>query len=98
MIKHFQISIDDDLLSRIDDWREEQAHTPTQSEAMQQLIKIALTRLDENLGIKLNKPNKLIIWMLSEILKNIKTDNDTNNTNNITQEAILRGHLWALDS
>lgn len=91
----FEMRLDTDLLNRVDNWRSQQDDLPSRAEAVRRLVETTLSgEPDEEL--KLKKPERLIVWMLSEILK-ANADYKDQEKVTLIQEAIYGGHFWALD-
>lgn len=94
--ERFEMRLDSELLARIDRWRSDEADAPSRAEAVRRLLEVALAGSGKDEELRLNKPNRLIVWMLSELLKNIP-EYENRDTVKLIQEAIYGGHFWALD-
>ncbi|QFT29545.1 hypothetical protein FIV00_03555 [Labrenzia sp. THAF82] len=94
--ERFEMRLDSELLNRVDHWRGDQDDAPSRAEAVRRLLEVALTRSDKDEELRLNKPNRLIVWMLSELLKNLP-DYENQDTVKLIQKALYGGHFWALD-
>lgn len=93
--ERFEMRLDSALMDQIDEWRDRQSDMPSRAEAVRQLLEYALSgSLKEE--IQLDKPQRLMIWLLTEVLKNQKGNGEAQNVP-LIQEAIYGGHLWALD-
>lgn len=100
--ERLEMRLDADTAERLDEWREGQDDRPSRSEAVRRLIDLGLEQHTPE-GFRLNQPERLQTWMLSEILKNQinerKGDKDKKydlKTVTLIQEAIFGGHYWAL--
>jgi uncharacterized protein YfbU (UPF0304 family) len=93
--ERFEMRLDSKLLEQIDDWRDRHRDQPSRAEAVRQLLEFALAgSLREE--TQLDRSQRLIVWMLAEILKG-QEGNDGRKDVKLIQEAIYGGHLWALD-
>jgi uncharacterized protein YfbU (UPF0304 family) len=84
--------LEPDILDRIDNWRSDQSGVPNRSEAARQLIELGLERASE---VRLTAGEKLIITMLSDLLKAHKVDSEVDPK--FIMSAIYGGHYWALN-
>jgi uncharacterized protein len=100
--ERIELRLDAETLEKLDEWQEGEGIT-TRSDAIRLLIH---ERLDERTreGFRLNKTDRLTMWMLAEIMKNqINERSDARNneydmkTVSLVQEAIYGGHFWALN-
>ena len=92
--ERFELRFDPAILERIDIWREEQDDHLSRSEAVRELIDHGL-RVRSKAEFVPSNPEKLIIWLLTEVLKNTK-GYEEQKTFRLIQEAIYGGHYWAL--
>jgi uncharacterized protein len=93
--ERFEMRLDTELINRVDLWRSRQDDVPSRAEAIRRLVETSLSgEPDEDL--KLNKPERLMVWMLSEILRSNADYKDQEKVA-LIQEAIYGGHFWALD-
>jgi hypothetical protein len=86
--------LDQSVLDRVDAWRSRQSDLPSRAEAIRRLIEDGLEEPDPK-DFRPTNPEKLMMWMLSEIMKGQK--NYENDTVELIQKAIYGGHFWALD-
>jgi uncharacterized protein YfbU (UPF0304 family) len=100
--ERIELRLDQETVERIDQWRLRQDDAPTRSEALRRLVEGGLEDHTPE-GFRLNKTDKLSVWMLSEILKNqIRERRDQRDadldmkTVDLIQQAIYGGHFWAL--
>lgn len=101
--ERMELRLDVETLERIDAWRARQDDVPSRSEALRRLIDGALQD-DKPEYFRLNNREKLMTWLLTEILKN-QIEERKDKTNNkydlkktkLIQEAIYGGHYWSLN-
>jgi len=92
--ERFEMRLDQSILERVDAWRSRQSDVPSRAEAIRRLIEDGLEEPDPK-DFRPTNPEKLMMWMLSEIMKGQK--NYEKETVELIQEAIYGGHFWALD-
>jgi uncharacterized protein len=92
--ERFEMRLDQGLLDRVDVWRSRQSDLPSRAEAIRRLIEDGLEEPDPK-DFRPTNPEKLMMWMLSEIMKGQK--NYEKDTVELIQGAIYGGHFWALD-
>lgn len=93
--ERFEMRLDSALLEQIDKWRDRRSDQPSRAEAVRQLLEHALAgSLREE--TQFDRPQRLMIWMLSEILMAQKGYENKEDIE-LIQEAIYGGHFWALD-
>src|SRR5260370_4768904 len=92
--ERFEMRLDQSVLGRVDAWRSRQSDLPSRAEAIRRLIEDGLEDPDSK-DFRPTNPEKLIMWMLSEIMKGQK--NYERDTVELIQQAIYGGHFWALD-
>lgn len=100
--ERIELRVEADLLERVDEWRQRQDDLPSRSEAFRRLSEIGLEGHTQE-GFRLGDRDKLVVWLLTEILRNQAAGkvnaNDAKNaqrTVGLIQEAIYGGHFWAL--
>ncbi|SDP92648.1 hypothetical protein SAMN05428967_4491 [Phyllobacterium sp. YR620] len=101
--ERFELRLDADTIERVDQWRGSQGDTFSRSEAVRRLIDRGLDAHTPE-GFRLNKSERLMTWLLTEILKNqINAGKDKQDSKyemkkvELIQEVIYGGHFWALD-
>ncbi|HZE53835.1 MAG TPA: YfbU family protein [Bradyrhizobium sp.] len=92
--ERFELRLDPSILERMDGWRGDQPDLPSRAEAVRRLIEEGLSARSEK-NFVLNNQEKLVVWLLTEVLKNQKGDEDQD-TVRLIQDAIYGGHFWAL--
>lgn len=93
--ERFEMRLDSALLEQIDEWRDRQRDPPSRAEAVRQLLEHALSGTLRK-ETQLDQPQRLMVWLLTEILKGQKGDESRQDVE-LIQEAIYGGHFWALD-
>ncbi|MFN3364596.1 MAG: YfbU family protein [Allorhizobium sp.] len=88
----FEMRTDSDFMDRVDRWRSEQPDVPNRSEAARRLMELGLERSNE---VRFSAGEKLIVAMLSDLLKANKVDSEIDPK--FIMSAIYGGHYWALN-
>jgi uncharacterized protein YfbU (UPF0304 family) len=94
--ERFEMRFDPELLERIDQWRDEQEGYPSRAEAIRRLVEDGLERAKSPTRFQPSGSEKLMIWMLGELLRQNK-DYDNMDSVDLIQEVIYGGHHWALE-
>jgi uncharacterized protein YfbU (UPF0304 family) len=92
--ERFELRLDPSILDRVDTWRGDQPDLPSRAEAVRRLVEDSLSSRSQK-SFVLNNQEKLIVWLLTEVLKNQKVPDDQEAVH-LIQEAIYGGHFWAL--
>jgi uncharacterized protein YfbU (UPF0304 family) len=93
--ERFEMRLDPTILDQVDAWRSAQSDLPSRAEAIRRLIEAGLTGSSSG-PFRPSNSEKLVIWLLTEILKNQK-GYENQDTVKLIQEAIYGGHFWALE-
>jgi uncharacterized protein len=93
--ERFEMRLDPAILERVDAWRSRQGGFPSRAEAIRRLVETGLAEPEPQSFLPKNS-EKLILWLLTEILKGQK-GYDNRQSIELIQEAIYGGHFWALD-
>lgn len=93
--ERFEMRLDPAILDRVDAWRSEQGDLPSRAEAIRRLVEASLVGTSSG-PFQPGNSEKLVIWLLTEILKNQKGYEDQE-TVKLIQEALYGGHFWALE-
>lgn len=93
--ERMEVRLDTDLFDGLDAWRSKQRGLPSRSEAIRQLIESGIA-VETPAEPKVSAAERLIIWLLTELLKCQPEYEDTGSIK-IIQAALLGGHFWALD-
>jgi uncharacterized protein YfbU (UPF0304 family) len=91
-----EMRFDPALLDRIDVWRAAEDDVPNRTEAVRRLIEGGLSLRGDN-HLQLDRPQKLMTWMLAEILARVGKPSDRVEKVDLILNALYGGHLWALD-
>jgi len=91
--ERFEMRLDEMTAKRIDLWKDSQKDKPSRSEAVRRLIDVGLSVAQPD-EIYPNNSEKLIMYMLSEIMQ--KTGKDYEIDPDFIQNVIVGGHYWAL--
>lgn len=91
--ERFEMRLDEETISRIDEWRSEQAKLPSRAEAMRRLVEAGLSRIKAD-AVSLSDGEKLIIMMLRDLYKHFKVS-EPDIDPNFVAKVIWGGHLWA---
>lgn len=100
--ERIELRLESETVERIDDWRSRQDDLPTRSEALRRLIEGGLEDHTPE-GFRLTNSEKLMTWLLAEILKNQLSERKDQRaaqyemkSADLIREAIFGGHFWAL--
>ncbi|HQT89599.1 MAG TPA: YfbU family protein [Acidiphilium sp.] len=93
--ERFEMRLDPDLLEQLDTWRAQQGGLPSRAQAIRRLIEAGAVH-NEPATFKPGNAEKLIIWLLTEMLK-AQPGYKNSETINLIQDVIQGGHFWALD-
>jgi uncharacterized protein YfbU (UPF0304 family) len=91
--ERFEMRLEEDLLTRVDEWRLQQADLPSRAEAMRRLVELGLARTSSE-TVRFSDGEKLITIMLRDIYKHLGIDRGEIDADFIGQ-VIWGGHLWA---
>ena len=93
MSERFEIRMDSDLMSRLDNWRGEQDDRPSRSEAARRLLDHALAATASR-ALRFSDGEKLLLWMMGDLYKKLGVRGEINA--DFVTSALSDGHLWAL--
>ncbi|WP_181183854.1 YfbU family protein [Prosthecodimorpha hirschii] len=88
-----ELRLDEVTLERLDKWCDAQPNHPSRSEGIRRLIAQGIEGNDK-WNFHPNEPEKLMIWMLSEIMR--RTNSTDEKTLDIINSAMSGGHYWSL--
>lgn len=94
--ERFEMRLDPVLIERIDDWSRQQKDEPSRAEAIRRLIEDGLVTKKSAGRFDPSGTEKLMLWMLGEILKQNKKYENARDVD-LIQEVIYGGHNWALE-
>lgn len=92
--ERFEMRIESELLERLDNWRSGEDDSPSRAEAIRRLVEAGLAHDNKGRAPHLSDGEKLIAMMLSDLMKSLAIDGETNV--DLVQKVILGGHYWAL--
>lgn len=92
--ERFEMRIDSELLDRLDHWRNSEDDEPSRAEAVRRLLEAGLAHDKRGPGPALSDGEKLIAVMLSDLIKKLGVEVDTDV--DLVQKVIYGGHYWAL--
>lgn len=92
MTERFEMRMDEDILERVDRWRDAQEGVPSRAEAMRRLIELGLERGGSE-SVKFTDGEKALLLMVRDILKHLEVDSEVNA--DFLSEVIYGGHYWA---
>jgi uncharacterized protein YfbU (UPF0304 family) len=90
--ERFEMRLEPVLLERVDEWRSGQSDLPSRAEAIRRLIEDGVAKKAKE-KFRPTHAERLIIWLLTELLKNQKGHAEAN----LIQDALLEGHFWYFD-
>jgi uncharacterized protein len=97
MTERFELRPDPSLLERLDEWRTGQEGLPSRAEAIRTLVESGFNKPEKSFSPRGSE--KLILWMLAEIMKRQKepSKDPEKRTIDLIQDVIYGGHYWALE-
>ncbi|MER9483479.1 YfbU family protein [Mesorhizobium sp. M0494] len=93
--ERFELRLDESTIDRIDAWRGEQRDLPSRAEAIRTLVYTGL-EAGRRKAFRPTSSEKLIMWMLGEVLRQHKGYEDMKSVE-LIQSAIYGGHFWGLE-
>ena len=94
--ERFEMRLAPRTVELIDDWADKHPKVASRAEAMRQLVEAGLAADASRGRLNPSRSEKLIIWLLTELLKQQK-DYEDQETVELIQDAIYGGHFWALE-
>jgi len=91
--ERFELRIDEEILQRIDAWRDEDPERPSRAEAVRRLVDAGLARASSE-TVRFTDGEKLIILMLRDLYKHLGLTNPEIDPTFVS-EVIWGGHYWA---
>jgi len=71
MSERFEMRVDEDLLGRVNVWREKQEDAPSRAEAMRRLVELGLMKSGVE-GVRFSDGEKLLAFMMGDIYRHLK--------------------------
>lgn len=93
--ERFEMRLDSDVLSRVDQWRAKQPDVPTRSEAVRRLVEVGMDRSEAS-RIRFSPADKLMLGMITDIHRHLKIESSGADPD-FVMEAVTGGHSWALE-
>ena len=93
--ERFELRLDPDTLDRVDLWRDNQEDSLTRAEAVRRLIDRGMMGSTKD-NFALGHSDRLIIWLITELMRTSMHAGIDKEEVNLIQGAILGGHYWAL--
>ena len=91
--ERFEMRLDEDILTSVDDWRRQQDDVPSRAEAMRRLVELGLSKTASK-NVNFSDGEKLLLFMMRDMYKHLKMTN-TEIDPEFISEVILGGHYWA---
>jgi len=93
MSERFELRVDENILNRVDVWREKQKDAPSRAEAMRRLVEVGLLRSGSE-GVRFSDGEKLLAFMMGDIYRHLKIKSGEIDPDFISG-VITGGHYWA---
>lgn len=94
--ERFEMRLDPRTFELIDEWAEKHSEASSRADAIRQLIEAGLAADAGRDRLNPSRSEKLIIWLLTELLKQQKNYQEQD-TIKLIQQALYGGHFWALE-
>lgn len=91
--ERFELRIDEEQLSRVDEWAGDQPDRPTRAEAVRRLVNFGLSA-GSSRAVHFSDGEKMLILMMGDLFKTLKIV-DPNSDPDFLAEVIYGGHYWA---
>lgn len=91
--ERIELRMDEDQLTRIDDWAEEQPESLTRAEAIRRLIDVGLSNKSKT-AVDFTDGEKMLMLMMGDLYKHLQIKNSEMNPQFLA-EVIYGGHYWA---
>ncbi len=91
--ERFELRIDEEQLSRVDAWADEQPDNPSRAEAVRRLVNLGLSA-GSSRAVHFSDGEKMLILMMGDLFKALNVKNPESNPNFLA-EVIHGGHYWA---
>jgi len=92
MSERFEMRVDEEIISRVDKWREKQADVPSRAEAMRRLVEVGLMGA-ANEAVKFSDGEKLLLMMMRDVYRHLKIKGEVDAE--FVSDVIYGGHYWA---
>ncbi|MDY7580117.1 YfbU family protein [Herbaspirillum sp. RTI4] len=91
--ERFELRIDEEQLSRVDEWANEQSDHPTRAEAIRRLVNLGLSS-GSSRAVHFSDGEKMLILMMGDLFKSLKIKDPESNPDFLAK-VIYGGHYWA---
>jgi uncharacterized protein YfbU (UPF0304 family) len=91
--ERFEMRVDEEILDRVDQWRNKQSEQLSRAEAMRRLLELGLGRSSARV-VKFSDGEKLLAMMLGDIYRHLKIGGGEIDPNFVS-DVIVGGHYWA---
>lgn len=91
--ERFELRIDEEQLSMVDRWANEQPDQPTRAEAVRRLVNLGLSA-GSSRAVHFSDGEKMLLLMMRDLFKNLKIK-DPESKPDFLAEVIYGGHYWA---
>ena len=91
--ERFELRIDEEQLSRVDAWANEQSDRPTRAEAVRRLVDLGISA-GSSRAVHFSDGEKMLMLMMGDLFKALKIKDPESNPNFLA-EVIYGGHYWA---
>ena len=90
-----QLDVPREILSKIDDWRENQSDRPSQAEAALRLIESKVSELEGDMRLPFSNGERMILGILCDLANHFAVDKNIDVC--FVENALYNGHEWALE-
>jgi uncharacterized protein YfbU (UPF0304 family) len=94
MTERFEMRLDEDILERVDQWREAQEDVLSRAEAMRRLVEVGLARTgSETKAVRFSDGEKALLIMMRDLLQHLDVESECDPQ--FLAKVIYGGHYWA---
>lgn len=91
--ERFELRIEEEQLSQVDAWANEQIDRPSRAEAVRRLVNIGLSA-GSSRAVHFSDGEKMLMLMMGDLFKSLKIK-EVNSKPEFLEEVIYGGHYWA---
>ncbi len=92
--ERFEMRLDEETLSRVDEWRSRQGDLPSRAEAMRRLVEVGLAEPAKRRSVTLSDGEKLLFMVLRDMAKQLNLNKGETDLD-LMASVIYGGHYWA---
>lgn len=92
MDQRFEMRVDEDIIIKVDKWRDKQGDRPSRAEAMRRLVVIGLAK-EPGEVVQFSDGEKLLAMMMRDVYRHLKIKGEIDS--DFISEVIHGGHYWA---